>query len=521
MNRAIGGAAGVAALGAVVLALLGGARPARAGDPPALGSAADDGPCGLPPEAKPQRIKGAEGAPPLPLPGTPLRRTERKREPAPPTLVGKVMWGERRSQTLPDGRTRSYADWDLDPSDLPHLLKTANQRLGVRYRSVPLDLASFSFDPDEVPVLYMSGKRAPPPLDPALRAKLRGYIEAGGTLWADACAGAPAFGDGLRRELAALFPDRPLARVPPDHPIFRSAQRVEKVGYSLAAAAERADGLPYLEGIEVGCRLAVIFSPYGLSCAWDSFHAAEGAKVMVGEPALQLGVNMVAYALAYFDLGKYLAHRKALEPAAGPDAGDFVFAQLRHGGSWDPDPSAFAELVKTTLAETSVRARFGRKVVALTDPDLARTPFIYLTGHGPLALTDEESAALGRYLRQGGFLFADACCGGLEFDRSFRRELARALPGAELRQLPRDHAIYSSFFQIDAVAYTPQVQATLPDLHGPALEAAAIGDEVRVVYSRFDLGCGWEGAEHPWTRGVERKDAVRIGVNVIVYALTH
>jgi hypothetical protein len=325
----------------------------------------------------------------------------------------------------------------------------------------------------------------------------------------------------MRRELAAILPDRPLARLAPDHPVFRCAAKVEKAAYSPAAAAERADGLPYLEGIEVGCRTAVFFSPYGLSCAWDSFHVAEGARVMVGDPALDLGVNMVAYALANFDLGKFLAHRKAIEAPDDPGAGDFVFAQVRHAGNWDPDPSAFAELVKTTLAKTSVKARFGRKAVSLLDPDLARTPFLYVTGHGALDLSAEESAALGRYLRGGGFLFADACCGRLEFDQSFRRELKRALPEAELKPLAPDHAVYSSFFPIKAVDYTPQVRATFPDLRAPPLEAAAVGEEVRVIYSRFDLGCGWEGVEHPWARGVAAKDAVEIGVNVIVYALTH
>ena len=63
--------------------------------PPAV---ADHGP----PPAKPKRIKGGEAFPPLPLPVTPLRRTERKREPAPPALIGKVKYatsGRGRAST--------------------------------------------------------------------------------------------------------------------------------------------------------------------------------------------------------------------------------------------------------------------------------------------------------------------------------------------------------------------------------------------------------------------------------------
>jgi len=48
-------------------------------------------PLGKPPEAPPKRISGGEGMAPLPLPATPLRRTERKRQPTPPALFGKVV----------------------------------------------------------------------------------------------------------------------------------------------------------------------------------------------------------------------------------------------------------------------------------------------------------------------------------------------------------------------------------------------------------------------------------------------
>jgi hypothetical protein len=50
--------------------------------------------CGPPPKAKPQRRTGGESLPPLPLPATPLRRSEKKREPSPPSLVGKTILGD-------------------------------------------------------------------------------------------------------------------------------------------------------------------------------------------------------------------------------------------------------------------------------------------------------------------------------------------------------------------------------------------------------------------------------------------
>ncbi len=58
---------------------------------------------GIAPQAKPQRRAGGESFPPLPLPVTPLRRTEKKREPAPPALIAKVAYGPL-SWSIRDGK---------------------------------------------------------------------------------------------------------------------------------------------------------------------------------------------------------------------------------------------------------------------------------------------------------------------------------------------------------------------------------------------------------------------------------
>jgi len=42
-----------------------------------------------------------------------------------------------------------------------------------------------------------------------------------------------------------------------------------------------------------------------------------------------------------------------------------------------------------------------------------------------------------------------------------------------------------------------------------------------VIYSRFDFGCGWEGEDHPYAYGVAPGDALKLGINVILYAMTH
>ena len=55
----------------------------------------------------------------------------------------------------------------------------------------------------------------------------------------------------------------------------------------------------------------------------------------------------------------------------------------------------------------------------------------------------------------------------------------------------------------------------------PALEGVAINGQLAVVYSPLDLGCGWELKPHPYGVGYESRDAIKLGVNVVMYAVSH
>jgi hypothetical protein len=487
--------------------------------PALLGQDRLEGPCGTMPEGKPRRIKGGEAFPPLPLPATPLRRTERKRNPAPPMLIGKVMWGSERTYRAQDGRSLSYFDWNNDPSDVKRLLDIARGQLGIRYRSATVDLADFSFDPDEIPILWITGTKAVN-FPAGTCEKLGAYLEAGGTVIGDACRGSGEFTNAFRQLAARILPGRALRPLGPDHPVFSCAVDLGGRAQYSSGTPDRTDGAPYLEGINIGCRTAVFYSPYALSCAWDSGHVTEGCPQMLEESALALGMNLLAYTIACQPLGRFLS-RPPEAAVKSPKPGGFVLAQVRFGGEYNPDPSAFGRLLRGLSTRTGIQVALEHPFVAFGDPTLLDHPFIYMTGHGPFALTRGEAEGLRAYLNAGGFLFADACCGDLQFDQSFRRILATLLPESRLEVIPLDDPIYQSPERITTVEYTPRVKAAWPGLDRPHLEGIAVHGAWRVVYSRIDLGCGWEGEIHPYRMGVEGEDAVRLAVNVIVYAMTH
>ncbi len=470
-----------------------------------------------PPPAKPKRIKGGESFPPLPLPVTPLRRTERKREPAPPALIGKVMYGEPRIWTGADGQSYLINDWESEKGDLPMLLKRVASALGTRYRYEAVKLADFSKNPDELPILYITG-HGTLDLTPEQRVAMREYVVNGGTIIAVACHGTQHFTTAFMAEMAHVFPGKSLKPLAPDHPVYSSVYNIDHVAYSTEVKG-RTDGLPYLLGINFGCRTGVILSPLCMTCAFANVRHTRCPSWGAGDGA-KMGVNLIAYALAYLPLGKFLSQNKVYYESEQRARGDFVFAQIRHAGDWDPDPSAAANLLRAVSSLTSATVKFKRVGVTL-DQDLSGVPFLYLTGHEDFRFTDAQAADLREFLRDGGFLLADACCGRKAFDTAFRREIRRALPDQALVPLPPNHPVFTSLLSIREVGYTPRLKTERPGLHRPEMEGVEVDGALRVLYSHYDLGNGWEGIEHPFTRGLRSGDALKVGVNAITYAMTH
>jgi len=473
--------------------------------------------CGPPPKAKPQHRTGGEAFAPLPLPVTPLRRSEKKRPPSPPSLVGKMALGPVRWVTR-DGRRVKYRDWMTDPSDIKTLLEWTNRRLGINYRSIESDFAHFSYDPRELPALLFAGHNHFE-LDDEVREKLARYVMDGGTILGDACCGWNDFTESFRREMELIFPDRPLRKMLPEEPVFASYYKLGAFTYKKADGSTYTDE-PCLEGIDFGCRTGVIFSPCDLTCGWDGHEHPRGIRVVIDQ-ARQVGANLVTYILGSYQLGRFLSTTKVYYEETAPSRDDFVFAQLIHEGDWDPDPSGAHNLLKHARDNSTLEVKFKRMNVHLTDPETTTYPMLYMTGHHEFHWSPEEVARLQRYLKAGGFLFADACCGRMAFDMAFRREIAKVFPNHKLERLPPDHPIYHCHYDIRQVDYTTRVREDFGPFDTPELEGIVLEGRLAVVYSKFDLGNGWEQFPHPYSYGLKDDSALRIGTNAIVYAITH
>ncbi len=479
----------------------------------------DSGPidCGPPPQAKPQHQTGGEGFAPLPLPVTPLRRSEKKRPPAPPALIGKMALGAARWITK-DGKRTMYRDWMTDPADVNTLLKWTNEKLGISYRSQEADFEHFSFDPRELPALLFAGHNKFQ-LPDAVRAKLARYVADGGMIIGDACCGWNDFAESFRKEMEATFPGRPLRKMLREEPLFSAYYKLGALTYKKGDGSTFVED-PVLESIDFGCRSGVVFSPYDMTCGWDGHEHPRGTRVVIDQ-ARQLGANLVTYALGSFQLGRFLSTQKVYYEAEAPSRDEFVFAQLIHEGDWDPDPSAVHNLLKSARDNSTLGVKFKRQNVQFKDPKTTTYPLLYMTGHREFVWSPEEVGMLARYLKAGGLLLADSCCGRVTFDMAFRREIGKVFPGKKLEKLPPDHPLYKCHHEIREVDYTPRVREDYGPFTSPELEGIAVDGRLAVIYSKFDLGNGWEQFPHPYSYGLRDESALQIGTNVLVYATTH
>lgn len=189
---------------------------------------------------------------------------------------------------------------------LPRLLRELREQVGSR---VNLDRVLLpAGDPRlfQHPIVFMHGRRAFQ-FSAEDRVALARHLERGGFLFADAICASPAFAESFRREMQTIFPDRPLKRIPTDHPIHTGDFRgydVRKVtirdpqirGGDDPLTARLVKGEPQLEAIELDDRIAVIFSPLDLSCALEN-HASLECKGYIREDATRIGINILLFAM--------------------------------------------------------------------------------------------------------------------------------------------------------------------------------------------------------------------------------
>jgi hypothetical protein len=477
------------------------------------------GVCGPPPPPPPANASAAEGLPPLPLPATPQRRSEKKKPPRPPVIAVKIKTGE-------------LADWATDPNDINNLLIWMKASLGVNFTYDEKPLNEVDLEAGDVPVLYRTGHNEFS-FSENERQRLRAYLLRGGMIIFDSCCGRKGFADSARKEIKLILPEYDLNPLGIDHPLFNcyyeNAGTVRFTPSSLSNNPSlRSPGPCGIEGIEISCRSAVVLSSHDMSCGWDMHtHSFSDTSYIESEDALKLGANLMAYATATRDLSTSVAEAKLYKDATDTKADKFRVGQLVHEGYWNPDEVGLQNMLDTVGETTSLKVSFAVDAVRPTFEELSKYPFLYVTGHNDFRWSDAQVAAIKRYLANGGFILGEACCGREAFDLAFRREMAKVLkaddnPNGVLRPLQVTHPVFAIQNKVSRVQFTEAARAKygrkLSD--NPLLDAALLDGRVAVLYSPIGMNAGWRVRPVPYSAAYEPKSALDLGVNIVVYALT-
>ena len=237
-----------------------------------------------------------------------------------------------------------------------------------------------------------------------------------------------------------------------------------------------------------------------------------------------------------------LAERRARvdpEPHNVKYDGRFTFTRLMYttgpGGYYYRGLPAWAH--GYNLAETNLM-RIMREVTALRphvdesnafrfdSPELMKYPVAYLTEAGFWTMNDQEAAALRKYLLKGGFVifddFRDDYFRGGGGWENFATQMRRILPEAHIAELDASHPIFHAFFDIDSFDRLPQYyDRGRPIFRGIFEENDPKKRLMVMINFNTDVSNFWEYSATGWVPIEESNEGYKLGVNYLMYALTH
>ncbi len=219
------------------------------------------------------------------------------------------------------------------------------------------------------------------------------------------------------------------------------------------------------------------------------------------------------------------------------DAREFFFTRAVYrgggyrGGSWATDyPKADRQFLTIINRLVDLLDAYEREnAVRLDNPDLRKFPFLYALEVGYMYMSEAEVRGLRDYLLAGGFLMIDDFWGSWEW-ANFESEIKRVLPEYQIEEIPLDHPIFHTVYNIEEIVQVPNYgnaqrggRTWEQDGYNPHMRG--IFDENRrlmvVINWNTDIGDAWEWAESPYYPLYYSTFAIEITVNTIVYAMSH
>lgn len=215
----------------------------------------------------------------------------------------------------------------------------------------------------------------------------------------------------------------------------------------------------------------------------------------------------------------------------------FTFVRVRYSDAAGPAnqawlvdyPEAERNFMEQLAKLTGLEVASEPVTAMLTDPALERYPMVYLVEGGHLLMSDEEADALRSYLLGGGFLMVDDFWGDEEW-ASLASQLARSFPDLQPVELWPEHEVFWSFYALGERPSVPGVASIFAESTGTAAADDPVfrglvdrdGRLMAILLHNMDFGDAWEHVDDPsYPEEASLGGAIPMGVNIVVYALSH
>jgi len=198
-----------------------------------------------------------------------------------------------------------------------------------------------------------------------------------------------------------------------------------------------------------------------------------------------------------------------------------------HGYGYTQNGTAEANLMQIMASITTTRPhRDGTNAIRIDDPKLTKYPVAFMTEAGYLTLSDGEVKALHDYLMKGGFLIIDDSRedpqrGGGGW-RNLTEMMALVLPGLRPLEMSVDHPIFHAFYDIPSFGIVPQDYDRGPPIFRGIFEGNDPKKRLMVMINfNTDISNFWEFSSTGLYPVDLSNEAYKLGVNYLIYALTH
>lgn len=229
-------------------------------------------------------------------------------------------------------------------------------------------------------------------------------------------------------------------------------------------------------------------------------------------------------------------------PADALERTEWAFARLRYPsgryagydrqrGSWPIDfPRSDRQFAQGLRRLTRLHVRSTEQVIDLVNSpsEIYNWPWSFAVEPGHWDLTDEQCAVLREYFLRGGFLMLDDFHGSLEWD-VFVQSMGRIFPDRAIVEIPDSDPIFHTVYDLDHRVQVPGLQYLYShrvyEKDGTVPHWRAIYDDqgrvmVAMCFNQDD-GDAWEHADNPAYEAKYTSQAYRLGINYVIYAMSH